>query len=59
MNMNEVIVKLDQRMQNIEKSLEVIESNHLTHMEKYTKWTLVGIIISVSLSLAVLLASTK
>jgi len=57
MNLNEKIVEIDQRMDKIESTLDEIAKNHLKHIEKYTKWTLIGIIVSTSLSLAVL-AST-
>lgn len=51
MNMYEKIETMDKRMDKIESTLEKIANNHLTHIEKYTKWTLVGIVASTLLSL--------
>ena len=53
MNMNEVIVKMDQRMTKIEDTLETIAHNHLSHIEQYTRWTLLGVLISSLASLTV------
>lgn len=53
MNMNEVIVKMDQRMTKIEDSLDTIANNHLSHIEKYTRWTLLGVLVSSIASLTV------
>jgi len=43
---------LNQRFERIEQSIEQIRDNHLTHIERYTRWTLIGIIVSSSLSMA-------
>ena len=51
MNMYEQIERMDKRMDKIENTLELIATNHLAHIEKYTKWTLVGILVSATLSL--------
>lgn len=51
MNMYEHIDRMDKRMDKIEDTLETIATNHLAHIERYTKWTLVGILISVATSL--------
>lgn len=51
MNMYEKIETMDKRMTNIENTLDLIAKNHLSHIEKYTKWTLVGIVVSTLLSL--------
>lgn len=53
-NMNKIIEKMDARMDRIESTLDTIATNHLSHVEKYTKWTLIGIVISVSLSMMAL-----
>lgn len=42
---------LDKRFERIETTLDVIKNNHLAHIERYTRWTLIGIIFSVSASL--------
>jgi len=42
---------LDKRFAKIEQTLDTIKDNHLAHIERYTRWTLVGIIFSVSASL--------
>ena len=42
---------LDKRFERIETTLDIIKNNHLAHIERYTRWTLVGIIFSVSASL--------
>jgi len=42
---------LNQRFERIEKSIELIRDNHLTHIERYTRWTLIGIVFSTSASL--------
>lgn len=44
----------ENRFTRIEQTLETIQKNHLTHIEKYTKWTLIGIIVSTSTSLLAL-----
>ena len=43
--------QLEKRFNNIERTLDTIRDNHLWHIERYTKWTLVGILFSVSASL--------
>ena len=43
---------LNQRFERIEQSIEQIRDNHLTHIERYTRWTLIGIVVSSSLSMA-------
>lgn len=53
MNMNEIIVKMDQRMTKIEDTLDTISENHLAHIEKYTKWTVVGVLVSSISSLTI------
>jgi hypothetical protein len=40
-------------MDRIETTLDTIAKNHLSHIERYTKWTLVGIIITSLTSLSV------
>jgi|DEB0MinimDraft_3_1074331.scaffolds.fasta_scaffold04445_6 hypothetical protein len=42
---------LNQRFERIEKSIELIRDNHLAHIERYTRWTLIGIVFSTSASL--------
>ena len=42
---------LNQRFERIEKSIEQIRDNHLAHIERYTRWTLIGIVFSTSASL--------
>lgn len=43
--------QLEKRFERIETTLDVIKNNHLAHIERYTRWTLIGIIFSVSASL--------
>ena len=50
MNQYQTLQELDKRMDRIENKLDMIANNHLGHVEKYTKWTLVGIVVSISLS---------
>ena len=38
-------------MDTIESKLDTIATNHLKHIERYTIWTLVGIMISVAIGL--------
>jgi len=52
-----MIEKLEERMDNIENTLDIIKDNHLRHIERYTLLTLGGILVSVSVSVAVLLTS--
>lgn len=40
------IDKLEKRMDNIESTLETIRDNHLAHIDRYLKYTLVGVILS-------------
>lgn len=42
---------LDKRFERIEATLDAIKDNHLHHIERYTRWTLIGILFSVSASL--------
>lgn len=42
---------LDKRFERIETTLDAIKNNHLHHIERYTRWTLVGILFSVGASL--------
>ena len=42
---------LDKRFERIETTLDAIKNNHLHHIERYTRWTLIGILFSVSASL--------
>lgn len=53
MNMNDVVKRLDARMDRIENSLDTLANNHIAHIEKYTRWTLVGVLVSTGLSLTV------
>lgn len=46
-----MIENLEQRMDRIEKTLDTIATNHLTHIERYTFWTLIGIVCSVSIGI--------
>tara|TARA_S200002703_G_scaffold160072_1_gene176519 strand:- start:2229 stop:2402 length:174 start_codon:yes stop_codon:yes gene_type:complete len=46
---------LDKRFERIEATLDSIKHNHLHHIERYTKWTLVGIAFSVSASLTAII----
>lgn len=55
MNMNETIAKMEKRFENIETTLDSIANNHLAHVERYTKWSLVGILISTGLSMTAVL----
>lgn len=43
--------QLEKRFERIETTLDTIKNNHLAHIERYTRWTLIGIIFSVSASL--------
>ena len=43
--------QLEKRFNKIERTLDTIRDNHLWHIERYTKWTLIGILFSVSASL--------
>ena len=43
--------QLEKRFNKIEQTLDVIRDNHLAHIERYTRWTLIGILFSVSASL--------
>jgi hypothetical protein len=54
MNLNDTVKNVEARMTKIEQTLDQIAHNHLAHVEKYTKWTLVGIVVSISLSVAVM-----
>lgn len=38
------IDKIEKRIDNIEKTLDVMKNNHLYHIEKYTKYTMMGCI---------------
>ena len=51
------IEQLEKRMDNIEEKLDVIANNHLSHIEKYTKWTLVGVLCSVVVSVGAVVAT--
>lgn len=42
---------LDKRFERIETTLDSIKNNHLTHIERYTRWTLIGIVFSVTMSM--------
>jgi len=53
MQIEERMTALDSRMDRIETTLDQIAKNHLSHIERYTKWTLVGIIITSLTSLSV------
>lgn len=44
--------RMEKRMTNIENTLDQISNNHLAHIEKYTKFTMVGIIITGCISLS-------
>ena len=46
---------LDKRFNKIEQTLDTIRDNHLAHIERYTRWTLVGILFSVSASLTAII----
>jgi len=48
--MNEHIKQVNKRLDRVEVVLDEIAHNHLAHIEKFTRWTLTGIVISVSLS---------
>ena len=41
---------LNERFERIEKSIDTIRDNHLAHIERYTRWTLIGIAFSVTMS---------
>lgn len=43
--------QFEERFSRIEDTLETIQKNHLHHIEKYTKWTLIGVLVSTSASL--------
>ena len=47
--------QLEKRFNKIEDTLDTIRDNHLAHIERYTKWTLVGILFSVSASLTAII----
>ena len=49
MKMN--IDSINERFERIEQSLNTIRDNHLAHIERYTRWTLIGIVFSTSASL--------
>lgn len=34
--------EINKRIDNIENLLETISNNHLAHIEKYTKWMIIG-----------------
>ena len=51
------IEQLEKRIDNIEAKLDVIANNHLSHIEKYTKWTLIGIMCSVVVSVGAIVAT--
>jgi uncharacterized Rmd1/YagE family protein len=53
MKIEERMTVMDSRMDRIETTLDTIAKNHLSHIERYTKWTLVGIIITSLTSLSV------
>tara|TARA_Y100000004_G_scaffold155363_1_gene179927 strand:- start:799 stop:972 length:174 start_codon:yes stop_codon:yes gene_type:complete len=38
--------QLEKRFQRIEDTLDNIKDNHLKHIEKYTMWTLCGVVVS-------------
>lgn len=40
------VKQLEERFKNIEDTLDNIRDNHLTHIEKYTRWTLAGVVVS-------------
>jgi len=46
---------IEKRFNNIEDTLETIRDNHLAHIERYTRLTLGGIIISVAVSVSALI----
>lgn len=35
--------KLEKRMAKVERLLDTIATNHLKHIEQYTRWTLYGV----------------
>jgi hypothetical protein len=41
---------LNERFERIERSIDTIRDNHLAHIERYTRWTLIGIAFSVTMS---------
>lgn len=44
-------------MDKIENTLDLIANNHLAHLEKYTLWTLIGVVVSVGISMLALWVS--
>jgi len=46
-----MIEELEKRMDTIESKLDIIATNHLKHIERYTLLTLAGIIVSVAIGL--------
>lgn len=47
--------QLEKRFNKIEETLDTIKDNHLAHIERYTRWTLIGILFSVSASLTAII----
>lgn len=43
--------QLERRFNKIEETLDTIKDNHLHHIERYTRWTLIGIVFSVTMSM--------
>jgi hypothetical protein len=43
--------ELDKRFSKIEQTLDIIKDNHLAHIERYTRWTLIGIAFSTTMSI--------
>lgn len=52
-----MIEGINERIDNIEKTLDIIKDNHLRHIERYTLVTLCGIIVSVGISMCVLIVT--
>lgn len=51
--MDDIVKNMDARMDRIEATLDTLANNHIAHIEKYTRWTLVGVLVSTGLSLTV------
>ena len=55
--MDKTFKKIEERMDKIENTLDLIANNHLAHLEKYTLWTLIGVVVSVGISMLALWVS--
>lgn len=43
--------QIEKRFNKIEETLDTIRDNHLWHIERYTRWTLIGIVFSTTMSM--------